>query len=218
MIKNSQAQGFRVLSNGGWAFLVPDDIFTGRGLPFKVSWTTLSVDAELNGETDSLQQLSPKQLTFLKEELIRKTRLIPVEAEVDGASSEVAVVHLRYTLFAHRNKYGRLSVVALLHEGDELGALETNGRLIYGEVVGDEVELQWDSPLLFADDLQLEDINGDGNDEIILQATVGWVAHGSGTQIITIFDHNGRELTRQQDCKWMDKTADFKSGRVGYVR
>ena len=210
-IKNILAQGFRVLSNGEWAFLVPDDIFTGRGLPFKVSWTILSVDADLIGEADSVQQLAPKQLTFLKEELIRKTRLIPVQADVDGASPEVAAVHLRYTLFAHRNQYGRMSVVALLHEGDELGALGTYGRLIYGEMVGDKVELQWDSPLLFAADLQLEDINGDGYDEIILQATVGWAAHGPGTQIITIFDHNGRELTRQQDCKWMDNTADFKS-------
>lgn len=210
-LSSVRANGFQILSSDRWTFLAPNSLFTGQSLPFKVSWKTLSVDDKIIGEPDSLQQLSSEQLDSLKSTLLGDARLIPVAGDLD-APPDVAAIHLRYSLFVHANPNKSLSLVLLLHEGDDLRTLGTYGRVIYGELANGQIKLLWDSPLLFASDLQFQDINGDGFDEIVLEGTIGWGAHGPGTQIITIFDHLGTELTRQQDCRWMNNTADFNAG------
>src|SRR6266700_97974 len=212
-IKNINAQGFQILSNERWAFLVPDDVFTGRGRPFKVSWTALKVDVDIVEASDSSQRpLSPHELVLLKEELPNKARLIPVKGTAESMDTETAVVKLQYEIYVRKSALRDTAIIALLHEGNEFDSF---ARVVYVRQAGEMAGVQWDAPLLLvnahAANLDLRDIDGDGDDEIIAHATIGFCAHGPGWDVITIFDREGRELTRQQDCKWMDHT-EMESG------
>jgi hypothetical protein len=55
----------------------------------------------------------------------------------------------------------------------------------------------------------LQDVNGDGENEIIIQSRAGVGAHGGGWEVLTIFDHLGQEITRQPNCKWMRNDAEL---------
>jgi hypothetical protein len=207
VVKNMEAQGFRALSNEKWTLLVPDDLFTG-GRGFKVPWNKLKVDVDVVEAAEGTQEkLSEQNVAFLKEQLTSKTRLIPVYPDTDAVPADVANVHLRYTLYVYKNKDGTISIAAVLHEGEDFTTLGTFGRVIYGEIVAGKVQLRWDSPLVFVASVALQDIDGDGNNEIIVRGTLGFGAHGPGLDALAVFNHEGRELTRlEENCKWMNGT------------
>jgi len=86
------------------------------------------------------------------------------------------------------------SVIALINQ---LPVDGERGRFVYGEIRDGRYVMLWDSPLFCArGNPDFEDVNGDGQDEILF-----W-AHTSGNMaypILVIFDRNGRELTRGKD-------------------
>lgn len=72
------------------------------------------------------------------------------------------------------------------------------GRFVYGEIRGDKYVALWDSPLFNGvGNPEFQDVNGDGVKEIVMQSHLCGI--GCEDKLI-IFDRNGRELTRQQNC------------------
>src|SRR5262249_47028304 len=82
------------------------------------------------------------------------------------------------------------------------------GRLIYGEMRAGHFELRWDSPLLktFFWGLGYEDLDGDGTKELIFRSDLAREG-----RIYSIFDLQGRELSRQTPCE-TEGVFDAKSG------
>ena len=211
-VNQIQQHGFRMLTNDRWAFLVPDELLTGVGWPIKVSWTGLNVNVNIEQASTPSGPPPPADLLgSLKEKLVKDARLIPVVGTDESTNDAVAQVDLRYKIYAYKDAAQNTFLVALLHEGAEIESL---ARVIFIKLAGAGFELLWDSPLFllnaYATDLEIQDIDGDGHNEIIVRAILEQGAHGGGWQTITIFNDHGEEMTRQPDCKWM--RGDLEAG------
>lgn len=143
--------------------------------------------------------LSQKQLVQLQDAVVRQARLIPVlQADGEPIDVETATFPIRLQVYVHHLKKDVPLSIVVVVRGDENASA---GRLVYGEEQADgTLKLLWDSPLFVARylDLSFDDIDGDGFQEIILRASFPAGIHDSAA--LTIFDRNGRELTRQEQC------------------
>ena len=211
-VNEIQQHGFRVLTNDHWALLVPDEMLTGVGWPFKVSWNNLKVKVYIEQASTSPPLPLPADVVrVLEEKLVKYARFIPVQTTQDSLDSQTAQINLRYAIYAFRNGTHGISVVGLLHQDDDV---DSTARLILMNLIGNNVELLWDSPLFVvnahAAEVDIQDVDGDGRNEIIVRATLERGAHGVGWDTITIFNDRGEEMTRQPECKWM--RGDFEAG------
>ena len=211
-----QQNGFHFLRADHWSLILPDELFTGVGWPFKVAWTGFKVEVTVLPKfTSSGPLLSNRQLDALENELVKKTRLIPVLSTDESLSREFADIKLNYGVYAYKDAAETTSVVALLYQDGDMDSL---ARIIFGRLIGEKVELVWDSPLFeinaHSAELGIEDIDGDGYEEIIVRATVERGAHGQGWDTITIFDHRGQEMTRQPSCSWMHGDLQPDPGQI----
>jgi hypothetical protein len=213
MMQNIEQEHFRILSNSKWAFLVPEDVLSGPGRAVKVEWKSLEVSVDIvpSQDGDAPRPLS-QDVSLLEQQLLAHSRLIPVEATGDSEKPNIAQVNLRYEVQEVRQPSGVQKIVALLREGDEFDSM---ARIIVATANGTSPTIEWDSPLLYVNahqpGISLNDVDNDGTPEIVARATVGFGAHGPGWDTITIFSLDGQELTRQDDCNWMDRT-EFESG------
>jgi hypothetical protein len=207
LIAGIEAQGFHVITNDGWILLVPNEFYEEGQWPFRVFWRSLQVQIEIEPSPDSPQQISGEALKALKSALPAQARLIPVLATDGSLQEPAAVVSMRYQLYAFQKAPEKSVFVAILRQGE----FEPYGRVIYGEILGNQINVQWDSPIVEVNsaNVSFQDINGDGDDEIIIQSRAAVDAHGGGWDVLTIFDHLGREITRQPDCKWMRNDAQL---------
>jgi hypothetical protein len=207
LIAAIEAQGFHVITNEGWTLLVPNEFFEEGQWPFRVSWRSLQVQIEVEPSPDSPQQMPGEVLKALKSALPAEARLIPVLDNDSSPEGPTAVVSLRYRLYTFKKSPERSVFVAILRQGE----FDPYGRIIYGEVLGHQINVQWDSPIVEVNsaNVSFQDVNGDGEDEIIIQSRAGVGAHGGGWDVLTIFDRLGREITRQPDCKWMRNDAEL---------
>lgn len=206
LIAGIEAQGFHVITNDGWILLVPNEFYEEGQWPFRVSWRSLQVQIEIEPSPDSPQQISGEALKALKSALPAEARLIPV-LDNDSKPEGPAAVLLRYQLYAFQKAPEKSVFVAILRQGE----FESYGRVIYGEILGNQINVQWDSPIVEVNsaNVSFQDVNGDGDEEIIIQSMAAVGAHGGGWDVLTIFDHLGREITRQPDCKWMRNDAQL---------
>lgn len=207
LIAGIEAQGFHVIMNDGWALLVPNEFFEEGQWPFRVSWQSLQVQIDIEPSPNNSEKIPAEALKELKNALPAEARLIPALDNDSNPEGSTAVVVLRYQLYVFKKAPDRSVFVAVLRQGE----FESYGRIIYGEVLGNQINVQWDSPIIevHSADVSFQDVNGNGEDEIIIQARAGVGAHGGGWEVLTIFDHLGREITRQPNCKWMRNDADL---------
>jgi hypothetical protein len=211
-----QQNGFHFLRGDHWSLILPDELFTGVGWPFKVAWTGLKVEVTILPKFTSRDMLlSNSQLDALENELVKKARLIPVMSTDESLTREFADIKLDYEIYAYRDAAQTTSVVALLYQEGDMDSL---ARIVFGRLIGDKVELVWDSPLFeinaHSAELGIEDVDGDGYEEIIVRATLDRGAHGTGWDTITVFDHRGQEMTRQPSCTWMHGDLQPGPGQI----
>jgi len=131
----------------------------------------------------------------IRNAILAEARTTPVVLpSLPGEDGETATLKITLWLDAHRLiAEGSESIIAILCE--EGGA----GRLIYGTLRDGKYEPSWDSPLFHALSLELgyRDMDGDGRDEIL----VGTQVEGRPSMSsLTVWNIQGRELTRQPNC------------------
>jgi hypothetical protein len=113
----------------------------------------------------------------------------PWEAGPDG---DTAMVENVLCLDVHRLSPEKESVIAIWGQESNVR------RLVYGELSTKGYAPKWDSPLFDGLFLELgyKDMDGDGVKEILL-----WSDLLPSAKLLTVFDRNGRELTRQAKCE-----------------
>jgi hypothetical protein len=117
--------------------------------------------------------------------------LVPGFAHVAGDTGEISMALI---LDAHHLSPETESVVAVF------GPARGKMHLVYGELTHGVYRVLWDTPLLGGPDLNLSyrDVDGDGIPEIVLR----WTEAGGNViyDALAVFNVEGEELTRQQDC------------------
>jgi hypothetical protein len=117
--------------------------------------------------------------------------LVPGFAHVAADTGEMNVALI---LDAHHLSPATESVVAVF------GPVRGDMRLVYGVLAHGVYRMLWDTPLLGGSDLRLsyKDVDGDGIPEIVLR----WTEAGGNVlyNALAVFNVNGEELTRQQEC------------------
>lgn len=189
---------------------LPDAVFL---VPFRVwvrtTWKKLLIGTEVknwDGVPDS-RNLSPDEQAAISGVILSEARTTPLVApSMPGSDGETAAIEVRLWLDAHRLA-GATGVEAVI---GILGEPNGSGRLIYGELRKGRYECLWDSPLFDAYSLQIgyRDMDGDGIQEILLSSQrVSLSTHTPTRTMLTIFDRQGHELTRQEGC-----VSELRSG------
>jgi hypothetical protein len=151
--------------------------------------------------------VAPAAADAIAREALAAARTIPVvapeEAGADGAAE--TAIHARF-LAAALKPGAPAAVLVLLEQLPE----STAGRLVYGEMREGKYRVLWDSPLFNASGrITLEDVNGDGWQEIVVESQ----SRGNQTYpVLVIFDRAGRELTRQAKCDTLNEGFDEVDG------
>lgn len=200
--------GFRVLLSRDWALVVDS------GTAKREGWRDLQVDVRVS-EKDSKGPPLPKSvLKQLQRDILKKARFFPTEAMGSSLSTGTARFLLLFDVY-RRAIAGKNSVIVLVHMGEEQTNTDTtdpSGRVIFGELQGSRVTLLWQSPIVQTDgQLEFEDIDGDGNPEILLWSL--WIQNMTDRfQTLTIFDKSGRELTREEQNSSHEADCEFEGG------
>jgi hypothetical protein len=164
----------------------------------RIFWSKLSIvpRAEHVGNREGAHNVADADLQPFAQQFLRAARPAPIYAPIaPEAGTDTATLDYRIGLMQRRMKPdGPETVIALL------GVQGDPHRLAYGEIVDGTLHVRWDSPVFsgWLLDIGFSDVNGDGEDEIVIGYAVG--ANGTG-EALTVFDRSGTELTRQTDCE-----------------
>jgi hypothetical protein len=205
------------IANKEWAFIVPSSFLFTKTTPIGTKktilerpWKDLRIDTPITNYGGSEVKLTITQLSELKTRLLNAARLVPIEDADEGFDDETAVFRLWYKVYVvPLRKNGPLSVVVLERQSNVPSNLpEANlqndqfwfddGRIIYGEMQGGKISLLWDSPVIqvrYMKDLEFRDVDGDGNKEILVPASINEGKYEWRT--LSVFGVNGSEITRQ---------------------
>lgn len=196
--------GIRLFETMDWIYLVPSlFIDTKPGDPYynyRQNWKSVRIKTKVETSED-ISQAEDKILREVMSrvpEILSTARMVPLnpmdEPGPDG-SSEMTVRLRFYT--AKLNPDASDSVIAMIDQWPYVSM----GRLVYGEIRNGKYQMIWDSPLLNANgNLDVADVNGDGWKEIVWRsATCG--AQNCIPQQVVVFDREGREITRQSNCR-----------------
>lgn len=209
-----KSRGYTVLAHDDWVFLVPSDILFQKIRPigsnrseFERPWKDVRVEVSIeNAPEGSGTMLSRGQLDELKEGLLQRARFIPLEDGDDTFSAETPVFKLWCRVYAVRLRgAGPMSVIVVLRQTEAKSGAEDplrydNGRIIYGEMEGGKIRLQWDSPVVqvrYMRNLVFQDVDGDGNNEIVVGGSYSMGVRGPEWHALSVFNVQGDELTRQ---------------------
>ncbi len=204
-VTSLRASDYVVLMDQDWVFLVPRRTLSIVISPGRVQspWKAIRVEVDLEDKSSKAdKRLNIDQLAQLRNALLQDARLIPVYTSEKTEFQETAVVSLRYEVYVSQLTHeGPTSVVVVLREADQGSDL---GRVIYGELQGEKVSLKWDSPVVQVRNLEVnfQDVNGDGTDEIVLTGKYHLGVTISELTTLSILDHEGNEITRQ-DCRFV---------------
>ena len=189
------AQGIRTIRGPRSVYLMPERLFAYSPTQPFVRWRTISIEPSVTQwpATASARRLTADEERDISQAIFKVARTPLVAPEYDiGPDPQVRAVDVPLALMTARILRDRESVLGIW--GRDMGVR----RLIYGEMTATGYKPLWDSPLMpgFFIALRLLDVNHDGTKEIIATARYG----SSGRFMLTMFDVNGRELTRQNDC------------------
>jgi hypothetical protein len=188
-----------------WAFLHQAALLRGEGtLRPWIRWKQLAIisKAENWSGIPGSRLLTPEELDSVGEVVFREGRPAPIRTPTEPTDGETATIKYFVRLMAYRLGGGRPeSVIGIL------GVVGGTSRLVYGELRERGYEILWDSPLFPGSMLKmgLEDVDGDGMKEILLQSAYGL---NLDAWTLSVFNIRGQELTRQPEC--------FAEGDWGY--
>ena len=211
-VPEGEPDGIRLFETSQWVYIIPaskfDEVPGTPDYPSRQRWKRIRIGPRIEA-TDGI---TPKQAELLIPEILKYARVVPLEPSQEASAQELAAQGLpqrdpksddeveigpSFKFYKARLKENAPeSVIAI----EKNWPWETVGRLIYGEMRDGKYQVLWDSPLLNGlGRLDLVDVNGDGWDELLWRsATCG--AQNCEPQELTIFDKDGKEITRQHEC------------------
>jgi hypothetical protein len=212
--------GILTFEDAGFAFLVVTGRPTSRlarSPAYSRGTAHFKVDFDIRqGERSDDRQMSEQELQRISSRILEKTRGVEVLWDIQDQPC-FGLIKVQLDIDARRlRKDGPESIISFLRVSDcpedldrPPGYISDMTRLVYGEIKNGEYEMLWDSPLLFAPPswISYRDLNGDGTAEIvILPAKLDYDFPEDSAQFgyavgAVAFDVQGKEITRQTDCK-----------------
>jgi hypothetical protein len=194
------------------AYLLPSDYLRGDSWRMRITWGVVSIATRFETVTTSEdgRPVDAERVPVFGAQFLRDLRPAPLIAPWDPAQG-TNTADVIYSIVMQQRRLrpdGPESVIALMGVDD--GGPR---RLGYGEIVDGALRILWDSPVFsgFRLGLGFDDVNGDGEEEIVLAHSEGANATGYG---LIIFDRAGRELTRQEGANECERMAWDRAGVV----
>lgn len=186
--------GLRLLDAGEFMYVIPSEFFpplpAGRDAHWpQVKWRQVKISRVVK----PAEGMTQEEANDVARMILERARLIPLD--VDFNKTGTVLLELNVFLYQVRlSPASPLSILAWMNQLPNGSA----GRFVYGEIQADKYVTLWDSPLFNGvGNPQFEDVDGDGIKEIVMQSHL--CGNGCEDKLV-IFDRNGRELTRQQNC------------------
>jgi hypothetical protein len=181
-----------VFENESAILLIPPRIRTDiKWQKFDLQFHVMNFDDPVPPGSRALSKEEQDQIAKVIVEQALAPPLVPGFAHIVGDTGEMNVALI---LDAHHLSPDTESVVGVF------GPIRGDMRLVYGELAHGVYRMLWDTPLLGGSDLRLsyKDVDGDGIPEIVLR----WTEAGGNVlyNALAVFNVNGEELTRQQEC------------------
>lgn len=182
-------EGFELYEGPDWLY-----VMTARvpGEPYH-QWRSLRLHLSVENRRSPGGRIVPQEeAERIARAVFASARPVPVYADLlpnedDGALNQTIPV------VVDAEPLGRSaeSIVTIFNQA-------SRARVTYGEMRDGAYVPLWDSPLTNGFDLSwsYRDIDGNGTKEIVLWSI--WLPH---THVLSIFDLDGHELTRQNGCK-----------------
>jgi len=133
-------------------------------------------------------------------QIFLRARMIPLYTGVDEDKDQTEIrVDLAFQKVTLRRKSSEVIIAMIQQDPSQVDAETSIGRLICGEMRNGGFEVLWDSRLFnaYGDGMRFEDVNADGWQEIVIESEIGGHVR---YPVLTIFDKDGREITRQKYC------------------
>jgi hypothetical protein len=200
LVNDLKARGETLVETEDWAFLHPSRFreSTGSPTPPLINWKRLVLVAEPRnwGGIPETRVLTLQELQNVGRVALRDARPTPVFTQLKADAEGTATVE--YLLRATAVRLGAVRPEAVV---GILGEPGWTSRLVYGELRDGEYRILWDSPLFYARMLEMgfQDVDGDGVKEVLITSRYGLNAEAI---MLTIFDAQGHELTRQPRCEF----------------
>jgi hypothetical protein len=200
-------RGIRIFDAQDFMFVIPAKLFQPFDHPQEIypggpvqAWPTLkwsSITVHLHVQKWSTDEELPAQANEIAKQIVQQARMIPL-AVSHGLSEAVEDDDVNLAIWqGSLGPAGEQSVVACINGR---GRTEfSTARLVYGELRDGKYVMLWGSPLfnILQGNIYFTDINADGWKEILIDSS----NYGNHEYpMLVIFDHEGREITRQKKC------------------
>lgn len=196
LLKNDE---LRLYEAGNWIYVLGPRYYRPALPNFKgPEWNRVRIVPRINPYKD--EGFSDKEQDTIAEQVFREARMIPLYAIDHESKDEIT---LKFDMKFCRTKLrpdASDSILLMLEQViDQVPDRGSSvGRLVCGKMVNGEFKILWDSRLFVGHAVvHFEDVDGDGWQEIVVESVTGGVFE---YPIWTIFDRNGREITRQKKC------------------
>jgi len=155
----------------------------------QVKWDQIRIAVQIR----PAKGMNQSQADAIGRDVLERARLIPLDASYSAEGTASLQLNI-YLYQVYLNSGSPVSIIAWVNHLPDASA----GRFVYAEMRGDRYVMLWDSPLFTdAGNPDFDDVNGDGIFDIVMQTHLS----GNGCEeFLSIFDKNGRELTRQNNC------------------
>ncbi len=198
-IPKGEPRGVRLFDISNWVYIVPSMFLLAQPAnSYRITegaWNLTKIETKVEAGDDNIsegeaQSLAPEVLKFA-----RMIHLGPIPDQTTKDGEVDLEVRLRF----YKTKLGLDAPESVITIIDQPSLLE-EGRLVYGEMRDGKYIMLWDSPLLNSrGGFDFEDVNGDGSKEIVWRSATCSAQNCAPRQLV-VFDKNGREITRQEDC------------------
>jgi Flp pilus assembly protein TadD len=196
-------KGISEFETADWVLLVPSVFVNAKpGDPYyqvRIQWKTFKVITDIHAaklEDEGAPELSEAEAKAAGEAALKNARTPPVVPPSEPTSGDEVIIKLELAI--RKVKLAANAPEAIIAVITQTDSFEGNARMIYEEIRDGKYHVVWDSPIFSAGTIELLDVNGDSWKEIVVTAQERGVRDSYSK--LVIFDHEGRELTRQQAC------------------
>ncbi len=188
--------GLRYFDAGEFGYIIPSKFFPPLPPGYDATWPQVKWgQIKIAVQIRPAEGMDQKEADDIGREVLERARLIPLDADFNKEDEDIDSLQLNIYLYeAHLSPSSPTSVLAWVNQLPDASA----GRFVYGEIRDGRYVMLWDSPLFSdAGNPGFQDVNGDGIEEIVMQTHV---CGNECSDLLSIFDKGGRELTRQNNC------------------
>jgi hypothetical protein len=188
----------RIFETEKWIYLIEKDHFMPyRQDPEPVRWSQIKIIPISHSHGN---EFSEQEKNSIIDSVLRDARMIPLYTGNDQDKEEIEIKFniqlVKKRLNPNAPEYILILMEQIMEQVPDRG--RAIGRFVCGEMRNGMFYVLWDSRLFAAlADIQFEDVNSDGWQEIVVQSETGGTI---GYPVWVIFNKDGKEITRQKKC------------------